>query len=121
MALKPVRFISEPVTVRHNTPPLYEKSPTAPDAFTWRELEFTVVELLQEWVDYQRRGRMKRNMQPQHAAAASRRGSWGVGLFYFRVRTQQDRVFDIYYDRAPKGSDQRKGQWFLHQELAEEE
>jgi len=61
---------------------------------------------------------MARNMQPQHAAVASGRGSWGVGRDFFRVRVEGGRVFDIYYDRAPKGSEARKGAWFLYREVA---
>jgi len=60
---------------------------------------------------------MARNMQPQHAAVAAGRGSWGVGRDYFRVRVESGQVFDIYYDRAPKGSDARKGTWFLYREV----
>ena len=75
-------------------------------------------EMLREWHDYARRGRMARNMQPQHAAAASGRGSWGVGRDYFRVRVESGQVFDIYYDRAPKGSEARKGAWFLYREVS---
>lgn len=117
--LKPIRFISEPVEVHFDVSPALEKKPDAPDAFTWREQTFRVVEVLNEWHDYTRRGRMARNMQPQHASVASHRGSWGVGVYYFRVRTDQGRIFDLYYDRAPKNIDQRKGQWFLFQELEE--
>jgi hypothetical protein len=62
---------------------------------------------------------MARNMQPQHAATASRRGSWGVGQFHFRIRTDSGRIFDLYYDRAPVNVDKRKGEWFLFQELEE--
>jgi hypothetical protein len=119
MSYYPIHFISESIQVTFESPPLLEKKPGPPDRFTWHGEEFRVVALLNEWVDYERRGRMKRNMQPQHAAAASRRGSWGVGLFYFRVRTDTGRIFDLYYDRAPKDIDHRKGNWFLFQELAE--
>jgi len=28
-------------------------------------------------------------------------------------------IFDIYYDRAMKNVDERKGQWFVYRELAE--
>jgi hypothetical protein len=56
-------------------------------------------------------------MQPQHAAVAASRGSWGVGRYYFQVRTEGGQFFELYYDRAPKGSDQRKGAWFLVSEL----
>ena len=61
---------------------------------------------------------MSRNMQPQHAAIASKRGSWGVGTFYFRISTKQNRFFDIFYDRIPKGADDRKGNWYLYREIS---
>ena len=80
-------------------------------------MEFPVLEMISEWHDYNRRGRMARNMQPQHAAVSSKRGSWGVGLFYFRVKTDQNRYFDIFYDRSPKDSDDRKGNWFIYREV----
>jgi hypothetical protein len=70
-----------------------------------------------EWHDYQRRGRMERNLQPQHAAIAKSRGSWGVGKFYFRVEVEEHRIFDLYYDRSPKDVDNRKGIWLIYQEL----
>ena len=57
-------------------------------------------------------------MRPANIAKAVRRGSWGVGRFYFRVRTESGRLFDLYYDRAPKDADDRKGTWFLFRELA---
>jgi hypothetical protein len=114
---RPIRFIEEAVEVEFDEPPLLEKKPGPPDRFIWREVTHTIVETLNEWVDFRRRGRMARNMLPQHATTASRRGSWGVGKFYFRVRTVEGRVFDLYYDRAPKDAGHRKGEWFLFQEL----
>jgi hypothetical protein len=117
MEPKPIRFIMEAIKVDFDQPPLLEKKPEAPDRFTWNDEEYQVAEVLNEWVDFRRRGRMARNMQPQHAAAAERRGSWGVGLFYFRVQTDSGKIFDLYYDRAPKDAGHRKGAWFLFQEL----
>jgi hypothetical protein len=61
---------------------------------------------------------MALNMRPSHAATAKRRGSWGVGRFYLRVRTESGRVFDLYYDRAPKSIDDRKGVWILYWEMS---
>ena len=61
---------------------------------------------------------MARNMQTGRAATAERRGSWGVGEFYYRVRTERERIFDIYYDRSPKDVNRRKGEWFLFRELS---
>ncbi len=84
------------------------------------------MEVLSEWSDFSRRGKYARNMRPAHAAVASTRGSLNVGRFYFRVKAlsfdnPQGRVFDIYYDRAMKSVDERKGQWFIYRELVEKE
>ena len=113
----PLRFIGETVTAFFDEPPALEKKPGCPNGFAWRGETYRVVEKLAEWFDYTRRGRFARNMRPQHAAVAATRGSWGVGRFYFRVRVEGGRFFELYYDRAPKGSDERKGAWFLVSEL----
>lgn len=117
MAYRPLHFIGEPVEAIFDQPPILEKKPGCPAGFIWRGERFRVVELLSEWHDYRRRGRFAGNMRETHLAVASGRGSWGVGQDYYRIRTQQERIFDLYYDRAPKGSDQRKGFWFLDKEL----
>ena len=113
----PLQFIDDPITVHHPRPPTLEKKPEAPQSFDWHGTAFLVVDVLSTWFDYQRRGREARNMSPPHAEAALRRGSWGVGRFYFRVRTEGGRAFDLYYDRAPTGAGDRKGHWFLWREL----
>ncbi len=117
MDYKPIHFIGESIEVSFIHPPVLEKIPGLPDAFTWRGETYRIVELVSEWHDYRRRGRMSSNMRPEHAVTAARRGSWGVGQDYYRVRTLQGKVFDIYYDRAPKNVDDRKGSWFLDKEL----
>ena len=118
MEFQPVRFIDEAIEARFDRPPAFEKRPPCPDGFVWRGEAHRVVELLSEWHDYARRGRMASNMRPDHAELAAARGSWGVGRAYFRVRTDAGLIFDLYYDRAPKGANQRKGAWFLFRELA---
>lgn len=118
MKLLPIRFVNSPIEVSYGTPPLLEKKPGCPDGFIWREDEFRVAEILSEWHDYKRKGRMARNVSPEHASSAEKRGSWGVGQDYYRVLTEDGRYFDIYYDRAPKDIDHRKGDWFMYQELA---
>lgn len=118
--LKPIHFIGQPVEVEFDRPPLLEKKPTCPSRFIWDEQTYPVVETLAEWVDYTRRGRMARNMQPQHAAVASHRGSWGVGRFFFRVRVANGQIFELYYDRAPRDADTRKGGWMLVAEYGED-
>lgn len=119
MQYTPLRFIVEPIEVTFAEPPRFEKVPHCPDSFVWHGETYTIEETLRQWLDYGRRGRMATNMRPTHAATAARRGSWGVGRFYFRVRVAGGRIFDIYYDRAPLHADDRKGNWFVYRELAE--
>lgn len=115
----PVHFYGEPIEVHFDKSPVFSKTPPCPDGFIWRGDAYRVVEMLTTWVDYSRRGRMARNMQPQHAAVASHRGSWGVGRFYFRVKIEGGRIFEIYYDRAPKDADARYGSWVMVSEYEE--
>jgi hypothetical protein len=118
MDFKPIRFIAELVQVEFDRPPFIEKKPICPDRFIWGEQTYHITETLSQWFDYQRRGAMAHNMTPAHKQAAERRGSRGVGRFYFRVRTREGRVFDLYYDRAVKNVFDTKGNWFLFKELS---
>ena len=118
MDAKPIRFIGQPIEVQFDVPPVLEKKPDCPDRFVWAGKTYQVVTMLSNWHDYGRKGRMAQNMQEGHATVAAARGSWGVGRDYFRVRTDSDRVFDLYYDRAPRKN--RKGEWFLYREVAAE-
>ncbi len=115
--MKPLRFISEPITVAFDEAPALEKKPGCPDAFIWRGTTHRILEVQREWHDYGRRDHMAHNMRAEHAATASRRGSWGVGRDYYRVRTDAGRIFDLYYDRAPGRTGSRKGGWFLYREM----
>jgi hypothetical protein len=119
--MKPIRFISEQVAVQFDQEPALTKKPGCPDRFVWRGETYCIVERLKEWHDYGRRGRMAHNMRAAHLAAAERRGSWGVGRDYYRVRTDAGRIFDLYYDRASAGAGERAGAWFLYREMAETE
>lgn len=112
------RFIGQEIEVEFEKPPQLEKKPGCPNRFIWSGELYEIVEMLQEWHDYRRRGRMARNMQPRHAEIAEQRGSWGVGRDYFRVRTNTGQIFELYYDRAPKDANRRKGAWFLYRELS---
>lgn len=113
----PAGFIVEEIQVRFGRQPTLKKKPDPPSAFTWREQDFKVEKVLSSWFDYGRRGKMARNMRAAHLETAERRGSWGVGRYYFRVRVQGGRVFDLYYDRAPKRASDRSGHWFIWREL----
>lgn len=114
---KTIHIFCEPIEVHFAMTPMLEKKPGCPDAFIWRGRRYTITEVMSEWFDYHRRGRMARNMEPPHTTIAERRGSWGVGVFYFRVLTSIGQIFDIYYDRTPKNANLRKGKWFIYREL----
>ncbi len=118
MDMEPLHFIGEEIEARFDNAPLLEKQPGCPNGFLWRGQEYRVAEMLREWHDHGRRGRMARNMTPRHLSTASGRGSWGVGRDYYRVRTEGGQCFDLYYDRAPTGKGGAKGSWFLFRELA---
>ncbi|MEW6092585.1 MAG: DUF6504 family protein [Chloroflexota bacterium] len=113
----PIRFLDQPIEVLFDIPPARQKTPPCPNGFVWEGKTYRVVEMLSEWKDFSRRGRMARNMRPAHAEAAAGRGSLGVGRFYFRVRTDTGQIFDLYYDRQIKSVDDRLGHWFLYREL----
>ncbi len=110
-------FLDEPIQVSFDSTPAYEKTPPCPDSFTWAGHLYRVVEHISEWADFARRGRSARNMQPAHAQVAAGRGSLNVGRFFFRVRVDTGQYFDLYYDRAMKNIDDRKGQWFIYREV----
>lgn len=113
MNTRPAKFISELIEVEYDTPQVKEKSPSCPNRFYWRGERFEILEVLEEWSDFSRRGKMSRNMRPTHLTRAARDGSRGVGRFYFRIKVQTEQVFEIYYDRSPENVDNRKGNWFL--------
>ena len=118
MDFTPLHFIDQPIEVIFDMPLTLEKNPdVAPNGFIWEGKTYRVTEMLSSWNDFKRRGRMAQNMQPAHAATASTRGSLNVGRFYFRVKVDSGQIFDIYYDRAMKSVDARKGEWFLYREM----
>jgi hypothetical protein len=119
MDLVPIHFIDNPIEVSFDTPPIRQKTPHCPNGFTWEGKPYRVLEMLAEWKDFSRRGRMARNMRPAHAETAASHGSLGVGKFYFRVRTDTGQVFDLYYDREIKDVDDRLGHWFIYREMSE--
>jgi hypothetical protein len=114
---KPLRFIGANIEVLFDKEPTLAKTPDCPDRFIWEGNVYIVVESLAEWQDYGRSGDMSHNMRPANLAKANKRGSWGVGRFYFRVYTAAERIFELYYDRAPKDVDDRLGDWFLDREM----
>ena len=110
-------FISERIEPFFDEETGFEKRPLCPSGFEWRGDRYRIEECSREWKDYARRGKMAHNMRTSHLATAEKRGSRGVGRYYFRVRTDDGRVFDLYYDRAPRDTQDRKGSWHLLREM----
>lgn len=94
-------FIGQEIRVGYRNDQIAQKSPACPDYFIWEEKSFAIAQLEQEWKDFSRKGSAGRNMRPAHLDRAQTRGSWGVGRFYFRVRTECGRVF-FYILTAPR-------------------
>lgn len=118
--LTPIHFFDDPIEVLFDIAPMREKAPHCPNGFIWNGQTYHVIAALSEWTDFARRGKMAKNMRPAHAATASTRGSLNVGRYYFRVEVDTGQVFEIYFDRAIKNLDNRKGQWFIYRELEKE-
>ena len=58
-----------------------------------------------EWHNYDNHGRIKKFYSQRRGNAPEmnpRKGSWGVGRDYYRVKTDTGEVFVIYYDRQLK-------------------
>jgi hypothetical protein len=117
MTRNQISFIGEEVRASVVEGAGFEKRPVCPLGFVWRGETYVITECLKEWKDYTRRGKMSHNMRPTHLAAAAKRGSRGVGRHYFRVLTKGGRIFELYYDRAPRDTVDRGGSWHLVQEL----
>ncbi|MBN1264015.1 MAG: hypothetical protein JXA25_00875 [Anaerolineales bacterium] len=114
---RPLKFFSEEIQVIFNKRPVFTKRPDAPNAFIHNGQRFSIRQVLSQWHSFERKGRMALNMKTPHLESARRKGSWGVGRFYFRIQTEKDRYFDLYYDRAPELASDRQGHWFLWREL----
>ena len=82
------QFIGEEINVEFDKEFFLEKKPPCPISFKWREKTFGVNELISSWFDYERKGKKARNMRITHLARARKKGSWGVGRFYFKVKDE---------------------------------
>ena len=114
---EPIGFIAQEIEVTFDVPPLATKKPDPPSGFTWQEDSYKIIETISRWFTYERKGRFAKNMRPHNLRKAERRGSWGVGRFYFRVKTERGQIFDLYYDRASEAVGDRKGHWYLWREM----
>ena len=101
-------------------PRYLQKNRNVPIHYFWRDRSYRVKEIISEWHDFSRKGKYSRNMKDAHLERANIKGSLGVGRFYFRVRTDENRIFEIYYDRSIKNTFETSGFWVLFQELDSE-
>ena len=116
---KSKKLIAKKVEVQFADPPLHKKRPLCPSVFVWNGVNYQICEILSEWQNFSRKGHLSQNMQSEHLIRAGKKGSWGVGRYYFRVKTISGQIFDLYYDRAPRRVDDRLGTWILYQELVQ--
>jgi hypothetical protein len=94
-------FISDEVEPIFEREPALKKRTGVPDGFLWKGNTFRIVELLAEWHDYSK----QREVSPTRRGQTQldrQHGSWGLGRDYYRVRTQDGQVFELYYDRRPR-------------------
>lgn len=116
---KKAEFIGESIAVSFEGDFVVWKTPPSPAQFWGRGGAYGIQELISEWKDFSRQGKFSRNMRATHTARASTRGSRGVGRFYFRVQTEGERIFDIYFDRTGRIDRGEDGAWILLQEINE--
>jgi len=110
-----IQFIGESIEVLFDHEIIKQKSPPCPDHFIWQSRRYSITDLVQQWTDFSRKGRMQRNMSDAHRMKAEKNGSWGVGRFFFRVKVHTGQDFTLYYDRSPQSA-QKGEEWILLQE-----
>lgn len=116
--VKPISFINQEIQVEFDQPPLYSRTPIPPSRFLWQGEIWEIQEVIEEWKDYDRRGKTAHNMRPSNLVKTVKRGSRGVGRFYYRVITENERIFQIYFDRSAWDQELKKGKWFLYAEYS---
>ncbi len=94
-----VEFITEPIAVEYDRPPAFPRRPPCPQRLIWRGRRLAVARLLGEW----------RRHTPKISSTLAR---LGVARVYFRVRLEDDRVYDIYFDPV-----ENRGRWYISKEI----
>lgn len=114
------RFIGDEITPVFAEQPELEKKTGAPTGFVWRDRQYTISRVIREWHEYdQGRGAAHTAGRPPFSQrGVMNRGSWGAGKDCYRVLAHDGRIYDLYYDRRPKGKD-RKGRWVLFRDFGE--
>jgi len=92
------RFIDDRIDV------VMEGTVRQPKSFVWQGRNFQVVEILHAWSDW------------GFSLAATRR-NWRTRKHrnYYRIRTEDERIFEIYLDRGTKPG---RESWYVFQEFS---
>ena len=106
-------FVDEQIQVELLQGTILEKKPRCPEKFFWADQCIVVKNIKSAWQDFSRKGTAAKNMKEEHALRAAKKGSWGVGRYYFEVEGDDNCIYTIYYDRAPENMKDRKGKWIL--------
>ena len=103
MSTVPEQFISEPIvplTGPADTAAMARGEPGLPSGFTWRNQCYAIVEVLDKW----------KESGPCHHGSGERylRKHW------YKVRTDDDQIMTIYFERQARTAKQRKNRWWLY-------
>jgi phosphoribosylglycinamide formyltransferase-1 len=99
----PDAFISEPIAVtggEFDTAGMARGEPGVPLRFRWRKREYAVAAVLETWKG--------------HGACRNGSGERYVRRHYFRVRTTDDEIVRIYFQRSVGRGRMPKARWWLH-------
>ena len=91
-------FFSEKIDVQR------DDKTREPAGFRWKKKEYNIKEVLSSWSDW------------KFPKGSPKRKSWRLRhhRVYYRIRTADDQVFEIYFDRKTKKED---GEWVLCRRL----
>lgn len=97
------RFVSEPIrpdeaSIDFAGTPVGE--PPMPLRFVWRDTEYAVAEILER--------------RRETAACTHGSGELYARKHWFRVRTESGEIMNIYFERRPRSSAERKKRWWLY-------
>jgi len=76
-----------------------------PAVFRWKKKEYKIKEVLSSWSDW------------KFPEGSPKRKNWRLRhhRVYYRMKTEDDQIFEIYFDRKTKKED---GEWVLYRRLA---
>lgn len=92
------KFISEKIEV------LKDEKLRLPLSFLWRRKEYKIKEVIESRADW------------GFSKGAPKRKNWRLRHHrnYYKVKTENDEIFEIYHDRKSKKD---QGEWILYQKL----